>query len=55
MYYFCVYCFHVVFYLCVRGGLGGGGGYVQGVVDVVECGLFFVSGVGFLWGGRLFV
>ena len=30
MNYFCVYCFHVVFYLCVRGGLGGGG-YVIGV------------------------
>ena len=37
MYYYCVYCF----YLCVRGVLGGG--YVYGVVDVVECGLFFVN------------
>ena len=25
MNYFCVYCFHIVFYLCVRGGLGGEG------------------------------
>ena len=24
VYYFCVYCLHVVFYLCVRGVLGGG-------------------------------
>lgn len=39
-----MYVFHVIFY-CLGGGVFGFGVFVEGVVDVVEYGLFLVSGL----------